>query len=150
MVCANPDLLVIHGGRPALCAGCDREQYESLGGRVRWHGKPYPSVYNSCFGLLGVADRRRILAIGDSLRTDIAGAAGAGIDSLFVAAAASTAPSSPATATSTSSQPQSARPAPTRSASPAASCGSSCDEWPERASCAQGRDCDMPAQWRAE
>jgi ribonucleotide monophosphatase NagD (HAD superfamily) len=51
---------------------------------VRWHGKPYPSVYDSCLGLLGVADRRRILAIGDSLRTDIAGAAGAGIDSLLV------------------------------------------------------------------
>ncbi len=84
MVCANPDLVVIHGGRPALCAGAIAEQYEALGGRVRWHGKPYPSVYDSCLGLLGVADRRRILAIGDSLRTDIAGAAGAGIDSLLV------------------------------------------------------------------
>jgi HAD superfamily hydrolase (TIGR01459 family) len=84
MVCANPDLVVIHGDRPALCAGVIAEQYEALGGRVRWHGKPYPSVYDSCLGLLGVADRRRILAIGDSLRTDIAGAAGAGIDSLLV------------------------------------------------------------------
>jgi ribonucleotide monophosphatase NagD (HAD superfamily) len=51
---------------------------------VRWHGKPYPSVYESCLGLLGINDKRRILAIGDSLRTDIAGAAGAGIDSLFI------------------------------------------------------------------
>jgi HAD superfamily hydrolase (TIGR01459 family) len=84
MVCANPDLVVIHGGRPALCAGAIAEQYEALGGRVRWHGKPHPSVYDSCLGLLGVADRRRILAIGDSLRTDIAGAAGARIDSLLV------------------------------------------------------------------
>jgi HAD superfamily hydrolase (TIGR01459 family) len=84
MVCANPDLVVIHGGRPALCAGAIAEQYEALGGIVRWHGKPYPSVYDSCLGLLGIADRRRILAIGDSLRTDIAGAAGAGIDSLLV------------------------------------------------------------------
>src|SRR5579862_5765887 len=85
MVCANPDLVVIHGGRPALCAGAIAEQYEALGGRVRWHGKPYKSVYDSCLALLAVADRRRILAIGDSLRTDIAGAAGAGLDSLLIA-----------------------------------------------------------------
>jgi HAD superfamily hydrolase (TIGR01459 family) len=85
MVCANPDLVVIHDGRPALCAGALAEQYQAMGGRVRWHGKPYPSVYDSCLGLLGIIDRRRILAIGDSLRTDIAGAEGAGIDSLLIA-----------------------------------------------------------------
>ena len=85
MVCANPDLVVIHGGRPALCAGALAEEYERLGGRVRWHGKPYPSVYDSCLALLGIAERRRILAIGDSLRTDIAGAAAAGIDALLIA-----------------------------------------------------------------
>src|SRR5216684_1832123 len=85
MVCANPDLIVIHNGRPALCAGALAEEYERIGGRVRWHGKPYPSVYDSCLALLGIADRRRILAIGDSLRTDIAGAAGAGIDALLIA-----------------------------------------------------------------
>ncbi|MBV9968105.1 MAG: TIGR01459 family HAD-type hydrolase [Alphaproteobacteria bacterium] len=85
MVCANPDLTVVHNGKPALCAGALAEEYERLGGRVRWHGKPHPSVYDSCLDLLGIADRRRLLAIGDSLRTDIAGAAGAGIDSLFIA-----------------------------------------------------------------
>jgi HAD superfamily hydrolase (TIGR01459 family) len=85
MVCANPDLVVIHNGRPALCAGALAEQYEAIGGRVRWHGKPHPSVYDSCIDLLGIADRKRLLAIGDSLRTDIAGAAGAGIDSLLIA-----------------------------------------------------------------
>lgn len=85
MVCANPDIVVIHNGRPALCAGALAEEYERLGGRVRWHGKPYPSIYDSCLALLGITERRRILAIGDSLRTDIAGAAGAGIDSLLIA-----------------------------------------------------------------
>lgn len=84
MVCANPDLVVIHGGKPALCAGALAEQYEAIGGRVRWHGKPHPSVYDSCLELLGIAERRRILAIGDSLRTDIAGAAGARIASLLI------------------------------------------------------------------
>jgi len=52
---------------------------------VRWHGKPLPDVYETAFKLLGIADKKRILAVGDSIRTDIAGANAAGIDSLFVA-----------------------------------------------------------------
>jgi HAD superfamily hydrolase (TIGR01459 family) len=85
MVCANPDLMVNHGATLALCAGALAVHYEALGGAVRWHGKPYPSVYQSCFELLGIEHRGRILAIGDSLRTDIAGANSAGVDSLLVA-----------------------------------------------------------------
>jgi HAD superfamily hydrolase (TIGR01459 family) len=85
MVCANPDLVVMHGDRLALCAGALAKWYEEAGGRVRWHGKPFGSVYETCLGLLGIEDRAKILAVGDSLRTDIAGAAGAGIDSLLIA-----------------------------------------------------------------
>src|SRR3989304_3288664 len=54
------------------------------GGEVRHPGKPPPSIYRACFAALGVADRRRIVAVGDSLRTDIAGAERAGIDSVLV------------------------------------------------------------------
>ena len=85
MVCANPDLTVMHGAKVALCAGALAAHYEEIGGAVRWHGKPHNSVYQSCFGLLGIDDRARVLAIGDSLRTDIAGANGAGIDNLLIA-----------------------------------------------------------------
>jgi HAD superfamily hydrolase (TIGR01459 family) len=85
MVCANPDLMVNHGEKLALCAGALAMFYEEIGGEVRWHGKPYRSVYEACFGLLGIVDRARILAVGDSLRTDIAGANAAGIDSLLIA-----------------------------------------------------------------
>jgi HAD superfamily hydrolase (TIGR01459 family) len=85
MVCANPDLVVMHGNRLALCAGALAKWYEEAGGRVHWHGKPFRSVYDTCLGLLGIEDRTRVLAIGDSLRTDIAGAAGVGIDSLLIA-----------------------------------------------------------------
>jgi len=84
MVCANPDLVVIHQGRRAICAGALAQRYEEIGGAVRWHGKPFPSVYETCFGLLGIADRGRILAVGDSLRTDIAGANAVGIASILV------------------------------------------------------------------
>ncbi|HTW53508.1 MAG TPA: TIGR01459 family HAD-type hydrolase [Stellaceae bacterium] len=85
MVCANPDLMVNHGAKLALCAGALAVHYEEIGGQVRWHGKPYPSVYESTLRLLGVADKTRVLAVGDSLRTDIAGANGVGIDSLLIA-----------------------------------------------------------------
>ncbi|HWI27182.1 MAG TPA: TIGR01459 family HAD-type hydrolase [Stellaceae bacterium] len=84
MVCANPDLVVVSQGRRAICAGVVAQRYEALGGRVRWHGKPFRPVYETCFAALGIADRRRILAVGDSLRTDIAGANAAGIASLLV------------------------------------------------------------------
>ena len=84
MVCANPDLVVMHGGHLALCAGALAQWYEQSGGRVRWHGKPFRSVYDTCLDLLGIDDRSRILAVGDSLRTDIAGAVGAGIDSVLI------------------------------------------------------------------
>jgi HAD superfamily hydrolase (TIGR01459 family) len=85
MVCANPDLVVMHGSRLALCAGALAKWYKEAGGRVRWHGKPFRPGYDSCLGLLAIEDRWRILAVGDSLRTDIAGAAGAGLDSLLIA-----------------------------------------------------------------
>jgi HAD superfamily hydrolase (TIGR01459 family) len=84
MVCANPDLVVMHAGRLALCAGALAQWYEERGGRVRWHGKPFPSVYKVCLDLLGIDDRSRVLAVGDSLRTDIAGADRVGIDSVLI------------------------------------------------------------------
>jgi HAD superfamily hydrolase (TIGR01459 family) len=84
MVCANADLVVIHRGRRIICAGALAERYEALGGRVSWHGKPFPSVYDACLDLLGISARARILAVGDSLRTDIAGARRAGIDAVWI------------------------------------------------------------------
>ena len=84
MVCANPDLVVIHRGKAEICAGAIALRYEQLGGPVQYFGKPHPSIYRDCFALLGVSDRRHILAVGDSLRTDIAGANAADIDGLLV------------------------------------------------------------------
>ncbi len=84
MVCANADLTVIHRGRRIICAGALAVRYEEMGGRVSWHGKPFPSVYEASLEMLGISDRRRVLAVGDSLRTDIAGARGAGIDALWI------------------------------------------------------------------
>lgn len=83
MVCVNPDLVVLVGGRPVVCAGRLARQYEALGGPVLYHGKPHPPVFERCLELLG--NPERALMIGDSLRTDIAGALAMGLDSLWVA-----------------------------------------------------------------
>jgi len=85
MACANADLHVMHGDTLIACAGQLAKVYEEMGGKVRWHGKPHGSVYVACLDLLGIEDRSRILCVGDSLRTDIAGANAAGLDALLVA-----------------------------------------------------------------
>lgn len=83
MVCANPDLEVIRGGVREICAGMLALRYEELGGTVRYHGKPHESVYRRVLPQLGL-EPARVLAVGDSLRTDIAGARRAAIPSLLV------------------------------------------------------------------
>jgi HAD superfamily hydrolase (TIGR01459 family) len=85
MVCANPDLEVIREGRRVICAGLIARAYEEIGGEVGYRGKPYPDVYHRSLERLGVAERALAVGIGDSLRTDLAGARAAGIDSIFVA-----------------------------------------------------------------
>lgn len=84
MICANPDLEVIRGGRRIICAGALAQRYEELGGDVLYYGKPYRPIYDSCLHLIGDPDPTRVLAIGDSLRTDIAGATDMGMDSILV------------------------------------------------------------------
>jgi len=84
MICANPDLSVMRGGVREICAGAIAAEYEALGGRVRYHGKPHPPIYRRCLELLAPIPRERVLAIGDSMRTDVAGANAAGMGSVFV------------------------------------------------------------------
>jgi HAD superfamily hydrolase (TIGR01459 family) len=83
MICANPDLEVIRGGERVICAGALAARYEAMGGRVRYFGKPDPAIYQPVLAMLGI-DKSRVLAIGDALRTDIAGAAAAGLPSCWV------------------------------------------------------------------
>ncbi len=85
LLCANPDLLVHRGGTSEPCAGALGAAYEKIGGRVLYEGKPHPGIYRHIFAGLAATDFARVLAIGDSLRTDIRGAAMIGISSLLVA-----------------------------------------------------------------
>jgi HAD superfamily hydrolase (TIGR01459 family) len=88
-VCANPDIVVERGDRLIYCAGAIAELYRELGGEVIFYGKPHRPIYERAMQL--AAERRghpapldRVLAIGDSVRTDLTGALGFGIDCLFV------------------------------------------------------------------
>ncbi len=91
MLVANPDRWVIHRGRKVACAGLLGDLYEKLGGRVMLAGKPGAAIYREGFRRIassnGVAiPGARVIAIGDGMETDIAGAHGQRIASLFVEA----------------------------------------------------------------
>lgn len=83
MICANPDLEVIRGGVRVVCAGTLAQRYVEMGGEVRSLGKPDPLIYAPVLAMLGVQDNR-VLAVGDALRTDIAGAKAMALDSCWV------------------------------------------------------------------
>ncbi len=90
MVCANPDLIVERGHMILPCAGAIALAYEEMGGKVFYAGKPHGPVYDKALALASGLNGRpipkeRVLAVGDAIRTDIAGAAGFGVDSLLVA-----------------------------------------------------------------
>jgi HAD superfamily hydrolase (TIGR01459 family) len=83
MVCANPDLEVIRGGVRVLCAGALAVRYRELGGDVRSTGKPDPAIYQPVLEQLDLPPAE-VLAVGDSLRTDIAGAVGVDLSACWV------------------------------------------------------------------
>jgi HAD superfamily hydrolase (TIGR01459 family) len=89
MICANPDIVIHRGDTLIYCAGAIARRYEELGGSVIYAGKPYAPIYDRALALAervrgAVLDKRRVLAIGDGMRTDILGASRAGLDALFV------------------------------------------------------------------
>ncbi len=89
MLCANPDLVVERGNELVYCAGAIADLYVATGGEVLYAGKPHRPIYDAALAAAAtargdqIADKR-VLAIGDSLRTDITGARALGLDALFV------------------------------------------------------------------
>ena len=90
MVCANPDIVVERGDTLVYCAGALADAYAGLGGQVLYCGKPHAPIYDAALATVaalrgGAApERKRVLAIGDSVRTDLKGAAAFGLDYMFV------------------------------------------------------------------
>ena len=91
MICANPDVVVERGDQLVYCAGAIADLYAAAGGEVIFAGKPYRPIYDQALAIAQAArgttvEHHRVLAIGDSVRTDLKGAAAFGIDCLFVTA----------------------------------------------------------------
>lgn len=91
MVCANPDVVVERGDRLVFCAGAVADLYQEMGGEVLYAGKPYRPIYEQALDVAYAvrgkrAPLQRVLAIGDSVRTDVTGAAALGVDCLFLTA----------------------------------------------------------------
>ena len=89
LICANPDIVVERGDRLIYCAGAIAELYRELGGESIFYGKPHRPIYERAMALATerrgqATSRDRVLAIGDSVRTDLTGAHGFGIDCLFL------------------------------------------------------------------
>ncbi|MBA3325788.1 MAG: TIGR01459 family HAD-type hydrolase [Rhodobacteraceae bacterium] len=89
LLCANPDIVVDVGTRRVYCAGAIALAYTEAGGESFYYGKPYPPIYAlarvKLEALLGAAPADDdILAVGDGIATDIAGAMGENLDALFV------------------------------------------------------------------
>ena len=90
MVCANPDVVVERGDTLVYCAGALADAYVALGGEALYCGKPHAPIYEAALGQAAafrggeMPPLARVLAVGDSVRTDLAGAASFGLDCLFV------------------------------------------------------------------
>jgi HAD superfamily hydrolase (TIGR01459 family) len=89
MVCGNPDAVVERGDKLVYCAGSIADLYATMGGEVLYAGKPYRPIYDMALAKAQAAAgakiaTSRVLAIGDSVRTDLKGARSIGVDFLFV------------------------------------------------------------------
>lgn len=88
LLCANPDIVVDRGARREWCAGALARLYTEMGGESLYFGKPHPPIYDLARRRLAAlgdgVDDSAILAIGDGIGTDIKGAMGEDIDSLFI------------------------------------------------------------------
>jgi HAD superfamily hydrolase (TIGR01459 family) len=90
MVCANPDIMVERGETLVYCAGALADAYAELGGEVLYCGKPHAPIYRVALATAAACrdgaapPLKRVLAIGDSVRTDLKGAAAFGLDCVFV------------------------------------------------------------------
>ncbi len=91
-IVANPDYHAFKGPIKYCAQGTTAKWYEEHGGTVTWIGKPYPLVYQYALDFLK-RPANRVLMIGDTLRTDIAGGKAAGMKTLLITGTGMTAAS---------------------------------------------------------
>ncbi len=85
LICVNPDMIVVkQNGQEMICAGALAKEYQKLGGKVIYYGKPFTSVYKIVSETFGNPNNSKMLMIGDGIETDIKGANDFKIDSLLI------------------------------------------------------------------
>lgn len=85
LVCANPDKVANEGGRFVVRQGMIADVWEEEGGEVIMYGKPDVRIFEALIErYCPEVERKKILMIGDTLRTDIKGAKLAGIKGALV------------------------------------------------------------------
>jgi HAD superfamily hydrolase (TIGR01459 family) len=84
LVCANPDVKGVSPDGLIHAPGALAAGYEAAGGKVVYIGKPHPLIYRHVLNNLAPLAPGRVLAVGDSLAHDIAGAQGVEIASALV------------------------------------------------------------------
>ncbi|MEP1208203.1 MAG: TIGR01459 family HAD-type hydrolase [Rhizobiaceae bacterium] len=90
-ICANPDLVVERGNRLIYCAGSLAKLYNELGGQTLVAGKPHSPIYSLAMQRLEEINATAmpqgdVIAIGDGMPTDVAGALNNGFDLLYISA----------------------------------------------------------------
>ena len=85
MYCANPDFETVesNSNNNVFCMGAIGEIYKKMGGNVILKGKPDVSIYTATTNQINL-EKKRTVAIGDSLFHDIQGANNFEIDSVLV------------------------------------------------------------------
>jgi len=88
LLCANPDIVVDRGNTREWCAGALAKLYTEIGGESLYFGKPHSPIYDLARLRLNTLGKSipdsRILCVGDGVLTDIDGALGEELDSLFI------------------------------------------------------------------
>lgn len=87
LICTNPDRVIPTSSGPKLGPGAVAHAYAEEGGPTFLYGKPHPPIYEEARRrvlALEAASPARIIAIGDLLETDVAGAKAAGLPSALL------------------------------------------------------------------
>jgi len=84
LVCANPDVKGVSAKGLIHAPGAFAADYEAMGGRVVYIGKPRPLIYRHVLQKLAPLPPARVLAVGDSLAHDVAGAQGVKVAAALV------------------------------------------------------------------
>ncbi|MDR2416616.1 MAG: TIGR01459 family HAD-type hydrolase [Holosporales bacterium] len=84
MLCANPDEYVLIKDQKIVRSGLFAQYYAEKGGSVMFFGKPHEPIYKGAHAFVLGTPKKRLIAIGDGLKTDILGAKNFGIDSVWI------------------------------------------------------------------